>query len=70
MGDYREPGISIISWRIAASTVHLCDRCNVAYGEARFCDDCLHEANADLGAKRDILFPHAHGAADLLSALA
>ncbi len=70
MGEYQDPGISIVSWRIAASTVHLCDRCRASYGESRFCDDCLQRANADVGEKRSILFPQAHGGADLLSAVA
>lgn len=70
MGDYHDPGNSIVSWRIAASTVHLCDRCRTAYGASRLCNPCLQEANADLREKRGILFPDAHSSADLLSAVA
>lgn len=68
-GSY-ESGIKIVSWSTVASTLNLCDRCRAAYTDARFCDDCLRQADADIGEKRDILFPQAYDAPDMLSAIA
>jgi hypothetical protein len=70
MSEINESGVLITSWRIAASTVHLCDRCQACYAGARFCDACLREANANPGEKRGILFPYAYDAVDTLSAIA
>jgi hypothetical protein len=67
MSGYQEPGINIVSWRIAASTIHLCERCRESYGTARYCEDCLRLANANPGEKRDILFPETQDRADMLS---
>jgi hypothetical protein len=70
VSGYFEPSIKIVSWSTAASTLNLCDRCHAAYTDARFCEDCLRQADADIGEKRDILFPQAYDAADALSAIA
>jgi len=70
MSDCHESGVHLVSWRGAASTISLCDRCNVSYSAARYCDGCLRQADADLGEKRGILFPQAYDAADSLSAIA
>ena len=70
MSEINESDVQITSWRIAASTVHLCDRCQAFYASARLCDTCLHEANANPGEKRGILLPYAYDAADALSAIA
>jgi hypothetical protein len=70
LGDYHEPGNSIVSWRIAASTVHVCIRCGVSYSASPICDDCLRLANTDMSEKRSILFPRADGHADELSTVA
>ena len=70
MSGYFEPSIKIVSWSTAASTLNLCDRCHASYTSARICDTCLRQADADIGEKRDILFPQAYDAADALSAIA
>lgn len=70
MSGEHESGIHLVSWRGATSTISLCDRCNVSYSEARYCDGCLRQADADLSEKRDILFPRVYDAADSLSTLA
>jgi hypothetical protein len=67
VGEYHDPGNCIVSWRIAASTVHLCGRCGVSYSASPLCDGCLRLANADMAEKRSILFPRADGRADQLS---
>ncbi len=60
----------IVPWRTVASTVNLCDRCRAFYANARFCDECLRDANADPTKKRGILFPPAHDATDAPFAIA
>ena len=40
------------------------------YTPGRFCEGCLHQADANLGEKRGILFPMAHDPSDSLSSLA
>jgi hypothetical protein len=67
MSGYQEPGINIVSWRIAASTIHLCERCRESYSAGRYCDGCLRLANANPGEKRGILFPETQDRADMLS---
>ncbi len=70
MSAFHESGICLVSWRGAASTVRLCDRCKAAYAPVRFCDGCLRQANADVSEKRGILFPKAYDPSDSLSSLA
>jgi predicted amidophosphoribosyltransferase len=70
MSGYQEPGVCLVSWRSAASTVHLCGRCRRSYSEARFCDGCLRQVNADPCEKRGILFPAAHDGSDAVSTVA
>ncbi len=70
MSEINESDVQITSWRIAASTVNLCNRCQALYASARFCDTCLRQADADPGEKRSILFPYVYDAADALSAIA
>ena len=70
MSGIGDCGLHSVSWRAAASTVNVCDRCHALYASERFCDDCLREVNADPAEKRGVLFPKAYDAADVLSAIA
>lgn len=70
MSGFHESGICLVSWRGATSTVSLCDRCRAVYTPGRFCEGCLHQADANLGEKRGILFPMAYDPSDSLSSLA
>lgn len=70
MSGMDNSGVHIVSWRTAASTVYLCVRCQTFYADARFCDDCLREVDADPAEKRGILFPRAYDSVDALSAIA
>jgi hypothetical protein len=65
-----EPSVKVISWSSAAATLGRCGRCRASYTSARICDSCLRQADADIGEKRDILFPQAYDAPDVLSAIA
>ena len=70
MSGYVEPSMQIVSWSSVAATLYRCDRCHASYTSARICDTCLRQADADIGEKRDILFPQAYDATDVLSAIA
>lgn len=70
MSGFCDPSVHVVSWRMAASSLSLCDRCGESYTPARFCDGCLRHADADLNEKRGILFPQGYGASDLLSTVA
>jgi hypothetical protein len=70
MSGFCDPSVHVVSWRYAASSLNLCDRCGDSYTTARFCDGCLRSADADLSEKRRILFPQAYDASDLLSTFA
>ena len=70
MSGYFDPSIKIVSWSSVAPTLDRCDRCHTSYTSTRICDGCLRQADADISEKRDILFPQAYDAPDLLSAIA
>jgi hypothetical protein len=70
MSGFCDPNVRVVSWRYAAASLNLCDRCSESYTTARFCDGCLRHADADLNEKRGILFPQAYDASDLLSTVA
>ena len=70
MSGYCDPSVHIVSWRYAAASLNLCDRCSESYSTARYCDSCLRHADADLNEKRGILFPHGYDASDVLSSVA
>ena len=70
MSGYFDPSIKIVSWSSVAATLDRCDRCHASYTSTRICDRCLRQADADIGEKRNILFPQAYDAPDVLSAIA
>jgi len=49
--------MSLLSGRLLAIVVNLCEGCGTTYTRRSICRACLHQADADDARKRTILLP-------------